>query len=617
MRPAKFLQGSRTGLLLAVALGGGVVTAHGATPRWITGPPYFTVSNTPVIWYMDQPLYYTDPGILSASVSHAAADAMVAAAAKVWNVQTARVVLSQGGTLDEEVSDKNVYPDANGLVFPADVQSGNYGTKQIAVIYDRNGSVTDMLLGSGASDPSGCRQGAVTESVDAITPAGFIQHAVLILNGRCTGPAAEQQLQMQYQLERAFGRLLGVGWSQLNDNVFTGTPQPTFAQALHWPIMHPIDVICGPYSYQCLPQPFTLRDDDIASISTLYPVQSNAVPAGKQATLTHAATQDGMIYFPTSEGMAGVNVVIRRNPVPLQVVETFDDVSAVTGSLQQQIGGTPVAAKPTDSAGSFGSMTGVGSQQFFFTHDTAGYFYFGYIPLSPGVDLQDEFFRTEAINPLYTGSYAVGPYPLSTVVPSGSLVAWRSNGVVPGYYNFAFEAAADAASPCGAGGDGTESSPAAATPSGWSTGVICGTTNANPLSYAHTAWSSLSLRDKRSLTVEVTALDGAGLTTTAKMRPVIGVWNATDPLGTPPDVASAGAAFNSLVLGMTSATVQNPVANTLRVAVTDERGDGRPDYRYQSRILYADTISPTTGSAGSQVTVAGMGFRAEAAERHR
>jgi hypothetical protein len=240
----------------------------------VTGPPYFTTAGQNVIWYTDQPRYYTDPGDLSASVNHAAADALVAAAARVWNVPTARMVLQQGGTLNEPVSGVNVYlqqgvPGSSGLVFPTDVASANYTAKQIAVIYDRDGSVTDLLLGAGASDPSGCRQNGVTESVDLIAPAGLIEHAVLILNGRCTGAVPEQQLQMQYQLERAFGRVLGLGWSQLNDNAFTGTPQPTYAQILHWPIMHPIDIVCGLYTYQCLPQPFTLRDDDVASITQL------------------------------------------------------------------------------------------------------------------------------------------------------------------------------------------------------------------------------------------------------------------------------------------------------------------------------------------------------------
>ena len=282
------------------------LAAHASGPRWVTGAPYFTApAGTPVVWFTTHPLYFTDPGDLSTSVNHAAADALVAAAAGVWNVPTSAMVLANGGELGEHVSAANAYLGSSGPVFPADVQSSNYAAKQIAVIYDSDGSVTDMLLGGGASDPTECRQNAVTESVDSITPAGFIQHAILVLNGRCTGPAPEQQLQMQYQLERAFGRILGIGWSQTNDNVFTGTPQPTNNQALHWPIMHPIDIVCGAYTYQCLPQPFTLRDDDVSAISQLYPNITLGNPTapppapGKIWTYTQASVVNGTVTFPT------------------------------------------------------------------------------------------------------------------------------------------------------------------------------------------------------------------------------------------------------------------------------------------------------------------------------
>jgi len=232
-----------------------------------------------------QPLYFTDPGDLSTNVNHAAAEAMVAAAAGVWNVPTASLVLARGGALDEHVSEANAFASGAGVIFPADVQSSNYLAKQIAVIYDTDGSVTDLLLGNGASDPSGCRQNGVTESVDSLVPAGFIEHAVLVLNGRCTGPDPAMQMQMQYQLMRAFGRVLGLGWSQTNDNVFTGSPAPTYNQALNWPIMHPIDIVCGPYTYQCLPQPFALRADDLSTLAQLYFIKQGQATPGKTDSL--------------------------------------------------------------------------------------------------------------------------------------------------------------------------------------------------------------------------------------------------------------------------------------------------------------------------------------------
>src|SRR5277367_7204167 len=92
-----------------------------AGPRWVTGPPFFTTSGNPVVWYTNQPLYFTDTGDLSSSVNHAAADALVAAAANVWNVPTASLVLAQGGALAEHVSGADAFLGSNGPIFPADV----------------------------------------------------------------------------------------------------------------------------------------------------------------------------------------------------------------------------------------------------------------------------------------------------------------------------------------------------------------------------------------------------------------------------------------------------------------------------------------------------------------
>ncbi len=44
--------------------------------------------------------------------------------------------------------------------------------------------------------------------------------------------------------------------------------------------------------------------------------------------------------------------------------------------------------------------------------------------------------------------------------------------------------------------------------------------------------------------------------------------------------------------------------------IADQRGDGRPDYAYQARVLYADAISPASvGYAGGTMTITGTGFR--------
>jgi IPT/TIG domain len=589
----RFSRPVRIVIAVAICWFGSAATLRAGNPRWVTGFPYFTNQNVPVVWYTNQPLYFTDPGSLSSSVNHAAADAMVAAAAGVWNVPTASLEMSYGGALDEHVSGANAFASESGVIFPADVQSSNYLTKQIAVIYDADGSVTDLLLGNGASDPSGCRQNAVTESVDSIVPAGLIQHAVLVLNGLCTGPDPAMQMQMQYQLMRAFGRVLGLGWSQTNDNVFTGSPAPTSNQALHWPIMHPIDIVCGPYTYQCLPQPFTLRPDDLSTLASLYFISQGQAPPGKTDSLYEANTLYGQLQFPTGQGMQGVNTVGRRWEAftdPSQE-EDWYTVSSVTGSRFKRVQGNPVMGIDSSETGSMGSIEGY----------YEGYYELTRIPMLPG-GWQNVIVNTEPVNPLYTGQYAVGPYTANTVDPSGSDVPQL--GSVLASYNQADMplTTGNPASGCDAGGDGTEAAPDAVVAGGWWTGLLCGN--------GHIAWSTFSVKGSRSYTIEVTAEDENGFVSTGKAMPVIGIWNATDALGSLPGIAAAGEAFNGEASGMTTLTSQSTQPNQLRIVIADQRGDWRPDFNYQARVLYADSLVPATLPAvGGTVTISGMGFR--------
>jgi hypothetical protein len=545
------------------------------------------------VWYTSAPLYFTDPGNLSSSVNHAAADALVAAAAGVWNVPTDSLVLARGGALNEHVSGANTFLGSSGLIFPADVQSSNYIAKQIAIIYDSDGSVTDLLLGNGASDPTSCLQNGVTESVDSIAPIGWIEHAVLVLNGRCTGPLPAQQMQMQYQLMRAFGRVLGLGWSQTNDNVFTGSPQATLNQAMHWPVMHPIDIICGPYTYQCMPQPFTLRPDDLSALAQLYYIGQGGAPAGKTDSLLNAHQLNGVLVFPTYQGMQGVNIVVRRwrQYTATSQIESWYTTSAVSGGVFRQSNGNPITGPDTSPAGSEGTQA----------MDHEGFFNLQRIPMLPG-DWQAVVLETEPINPLYTGQYAVGPYTDNTVEPSGSDTP-QIFGIYGSYTSaYIVFSTTNGASSCNPGADGTEAAPARLAATGWWSGQLC--------AYGHSSWSSLTVKGNRSLTLEVTAEDEQGLASTAKAMPVIGVWNQTDPRGSLPGIARTGQAFNGQATGMTTLTTSSTQPNQLRIAISDQRGDGRPDFNYKARVLYADSLTPSTiGSAGGTITITGMGFR--------
>ncbi len=580
-------------LLLAPA----VALASG--PRYVTGPPYFTTWGGQIVaWNTNAPMYFTDPADLSASVNHQAADALVAAAAGVWNVPVANMTLARGGALAEHVSGSNVYLSNTGMVYPADVQSTNATNIPIAVIYDSDGSVTDTLLGGGASDPAECRQNGVTESVDGISPAGYLYHAVLILNGRCTGPVAAQQLQLQYQLERAFGRILGLAWSQNNDNVFTGTPTPSHDQAMNWPILHPLDILCGSYTYQCLPQPFQLRTDDIGSLVLLYPItqtqmQSATPPAnGKTLSYAQANTFSGWDLFPTGEGMAGVNVVIQRMAYAQTTPEAFYTASAVTGAQYRHRQTTPVAAASSSIDASEGS----------FDPYLQGYYNVPYLPLEQNGLPDNLTMTTEPVNPLYSGNYAVGPYTAGAVKPSGSSQTVTVWGDYAGIPNGVTTTVSDASATCGSGSDGTASEPAALAASGWWNGLLCG--------YNHSAWTLMDVRSSRTLTIEVTALDEQGYATTAKAMPVMGAWASTDSTNSLPTLGAQTGAFNALDLGMTSLNVATGSSTGVQFAIADQRGDGRPDYAFQGRVLYADSIFPSTvAETGGTATITGVGFR--------
>ncbi len=554
-------------------------------PRFVSGAGISVQPGLGEAWAGTRLLYYTDPGTLGANTTHAQADAVVAAAAAVWNVPSSSMTLAQGGELAEHVSGANAYMGSAGVVFPADVQVTNESAMPVAVIYDTDGSVTDLLLGSGASEPVACRQNGVTESVDDIQTDGYIHHALVILNGRCVGSAPEQSMQMQYQLTRAFGRVLGLAWSQTNDNVFTAATAVTADEEAFWPLMHPLDVLCGPYSYQCMQNPFTLRVDDLNALSSLYPVTPENLTAGKQLSSNDAVYSWGRLTFPTGQGMDWVNVTVHRQHAG--VTESWETVSATTGANYEQALANPVTGM---------QATNSGTASYF----NEGFYQFSAVPID---GLSNLFFTTEPINPLYTGAYALAPYVRPPSTPSGSsqtVVDWSAIGT--SFVNLTLTAD-DAASSCSPGNDGTESVPAALDPSGWQTGLLCG--------WGHSSWWGATVRAGRTWTLEVTATDETGLASANKAQPVIGVWQAGDATGTLPTVAGQAVPFNSMVFGTTQLHMSAMTKDTpVRFVIGDQFGAGRPDFTYQARMLYADVVSPTTvGQGGGVVTILGTGFR--------
>jgi hypothetical protein len=567
------------------------VAAWAGGPRFISGTSGYTQAGIPMAWYTSQPKYFTDTGNLSSTVTHAQADAMVAAAAAVWNVPTANLTLAQGGELAEHVNGTNSYFNGTNVVFPADVLATNYQAIQIAIVYDTDGSITNLLLGSGASDPSGCLQNGVIESVDSFGTNATIQHAVIVLNGLCVGSNSQQMLQMQYQLTRIFGRVIGLAWSQLNDNVFTGATQVTAAQMAVWPLMHPIDIICGTYTYQCMQNPFKLRLDDIAALGALYPVTATA--GGKTLSSLNTVNASGGVTFPSHQGMELVSVEVTRLMLGLEGTnwEKYPVASGMVGATFQQNGGNPVTG--TEVVNENAGVNLVAAE--------AGWS-IPYLPTYAGAT--NLFFTTTPINPLYQGEYAVGAYQRPVPAMSGWAMSNMQLSVSQGSSVSVSFQEATTTNWCQYP-DGTESSPrplSSTEPTGIWNEAIC--------SPGYVGWRQASVNANTSWTIEVAAVNESGAATGQKAQPVIGVWNMSDPAGTTPTVASQAAAGNSMVLGMTQLRMPSTAsASSFRIAIAEQFGGGRPDFAYVARILYASNIAPVTlSSGGGQIVITGTGF---------
>ena len=577
-------------LLLFVA-----TAAWAGGPRWVAGPSYFQgKTGQPVVWANGRVSYYTDRSDLSAQVNQSQANAMVATAAAVWSaVPTAAVSIQYGGNLAEDV-DQAITVSANGgIVLPADVQPG--ATQfPVAVVYDETGAVIDGLYGTGASSPLQCETNGVMPSVDNFAASANVAHAVILVNGQCAATAAQIQM-LQYQLIRAFGYVLGLGWSQTNEDAMNSSQTEDTVLA-GWAIMHPFERFCGASGGQCIPNPTQLRTDDVAALNRLYPVTAANQASFPGKTLTAQATISvrGWISFPSGQGMQGVNVVLRPlvNGIP-QVAYT---ATAVSGEYFQGNAGNPVTGA-VDASGN--ALTRFGSN----SPTLEGYFEITDVPLPPGMSSASYQLTFEAVNALDTGHVAVGPYTTGQVTPSGTMPTIAVGTLRAGVTATQRVTIADAEGETLSGADGSVSSPAAVPESGTWTARMTGV--------GHAAWFQWWARGNREFTVEAQALDENGAETESKAQLVVGAWNGKDAVGTPP-VTGTVQPFNGSVAGLTTLPVLTVADSEVRIGLADWRGDGRPDYAYRGRVLYADTVSPARlPAAGGQIVIRGMGFDAD------
>jgi hypothetical protein len=224
-------------LLLALLSG-----ARGGGPASVAGVSFFQngLAGTPITWRDGSVAYYTDQGALSPLVSQSDANTLVADAFARWtSVPTAALSAQRAGQLDEDVSGSNVTLSGGVLLMPVDIQE-TATSKPVAVVYDADGQVTDALLGEGAGDADLCASHAAYGGPDNFYSDAHFAHALVVVNGNCARSSADLPL-LRYLLVRALGRVLGLDWSQLNDNVVTRSPAPSADDWAGFPLMHPVE----------------------------------------------------------------------------------------------------------------------------------------------------------------------------------------------------------------------------------------------------------------------------------------------------------------------------------------------------------------------------------------
>ena len=575
------------------------LVASAGGPKYVAGVTYFdpAVVGQPIAWPGGPVNYYVDQGALNAQIGNQQAVGMVDAAAAVWNaVPTAAVNLADAGSLAEDVNGSDATAANSVFTAPADVTPSATGTA-VGVVFDADGSVIDALLGTGASQPGNCAQNGVLAWIDNFNPQATLAHGIIVVNGLCA-TSAPLLAMMNFQLERAFGRVLGLDYSQVNGTALSD-PASEPNGTLAWPIMEPNNGACGAAGGVCIPNATTASYDDTAALSRLYPVTMSNLAGftGHQLTAANTISIQGTIRFRNGEGMQGVNVVARpldANGNPLYQYT----VTAVSGAYFAGNRGNAITGYTDASGDRYDRFGGDNAAM-------QGYFDLSGIPLPPGVSAASYQVSFEAINPLYILSSSVGPYGIGTPTPSGTmptitLANLAAGAVAPVNVTIADSAGAPAGFaprvPIGVAGNphmlpGTGA---------WSSrlGAV-----------GQSDWYTFAVRANRTFTVVTQALDEAGQPTNSKAMPAIGLWDGFDLIGAAP--ADFAPAQNDTATGVTYLEVTSRGSDIVRLAVADQRGDGRPDYAYQGWVLYADTVSPTRLPAtGGTIVIRGFGFRA-------
>ena len=550
-------------------------TLFAGGPKYVAGTAYFdpAVVGQPVHWSGGVVNYYVDQGPLNSQITNQQATAMVDAAAAIWSaVPTAGVILTDAGSLNEDVSGDQRHRREPGIR-----------------LTHRRHSLGDQLpAGRDLTTPTARSSTASSAPAPAIPPAARTtassvarQHPTRCHHRPRRHPAQRplrHKLQPhrddEYELERAFGRILGLDYAQVNPGASADGEPNAHAG---WPVMHPLSGVCGPAGGICIPNPDELRYDDIAALNRIYPITASnlATFPGKQITAANTVSIQGTISFRTGTGMQGVNVVARpldANGNPLyQYTVTF-----VSGAYFSGNHGNPITGW-TDPNGNPFAQWG--------SNDPAlqGFFDLSGIPLPPGMTTANYQVTFEAINPLYMLTESVGPYV------DGSPSAVRNDAcdlrpqpvrgqrTDPHRQHRRFRRRQYA---------GRNRLARHASHARTQRPVVRPPQPGGPDRLVHLP------RARRPHLHRRHPGPRRERHSHAKPRPCPPSASGTLSSRSPLHTVNWAPALNGYATGETWLQVTASADDIVRLGIADMRGDGRPDYAYNGWVLYADTVQP-------------------------
>jgi hypothetical protein len=313
-----------------------IIAAMTMPSAWAWGPlivtgPGATQQGQPYRWNLNPIPYRTDLGLLG-SQTNAQANAIVATAFQAWqSVSTANVGLLASGQLTRDITSSTFNSFYNSLLNCSDASQPS-----LAIVYDVDGSIITAMGGDSNSTLG------LTETLCVDTQNGYITRGWSIMNGRFIDGQPNTQNHQTVTLDQfktvfthEFGHLLGLDHSQLNINCLTSTCSADDLAGV--PMMFPIllDGVSG-----------TLKTDDIAAISTLYPNSIFAATTGR--------IQGSVLFSDGITPAQGYNVIARKVGDPRKTavacVSGFLFTAASGNTLVPLVGGTR-----NDNYSSYGS----------------------------------------------------------------------------------------------------------------------------------------------------------------------------------------------------------------------------------------------------------------------